>query len=193
MALIVGTGGADEKFGGDNADTIRVLGGADDAFGGQGNDRIEGGAGNDDLSGEEGNDIILGGTGNDRLSGGDGNDRLNGEGGNDTLVGGEGNDALRGGSNNDDYVANPGDGDDTIADFNLIQDKITIAGFNNFQDFTQLAIDQVGNDSVITLSDDQHIRLTGIDVTDLSADQFEFEDAQVQLLIFNPQGIPDFI
>ena len=27
MATIIGTGGADEKFGGDNADTIRVLGG----------------------------------------------------------------------------------------------------------------------------------------------------------------------
>lgn len=194
MALIIGTGGPDTEFGGDNADTIRVLGGNDEAFGGAGNDRIEGGPGNDDLSGEEGNDTLLGGSGVDRLSGGVGNDRLNGESGNDTLVGGEGADALRGGLNSDDFVFNPGDGDDTILDFDLVLDTITVAGFDEFQDFQLLDIEQNGTDAIVNLSADQHIRITNTQVADLSNDQFDFDPAQFQLLIFNPPGgIPDLI
>jgi serralysin len=189
MALIVGTGGPDTEFGGDNDDTIRVLGGDDEAFGGAGDDRIEGDSGNDDLSGEEGNDNILGGSGVDLLSGGVGNDRLNGDSGNDTLVGGEDADALRGGLNNDDFVFNPGDGDDTILDFDLVLDTITLAGFKDFQDFTQLDIEQNGTDAIVTLSDDQHIRITDTDVNDLSNDQFDFDPAQFQALIFNPEAL----
>lgn len=54
--------------------TILGSGFADNLFGGDGNDTVEGGAGRDKLSGQIGDDILNGGTGSDLLIGGDGAD-----------------------------------------------------------------------------------------------------------------------
>ena len=56
--------------------TVVGSGFADNLFGGDGNDTIEGGAGRDRLSGQVGDDIIKGGTGGDWLIGGDGADHF---------------------------------------------------------------------------------------------------------------------
>lgn len=93
------------------------------------NDLITGGDGNDLITGNDGDDTLFGGdgdlgslddlAGSDTLSGGTGNDALFGDAGNDVLQGDAGNDTLTGGDGDDTFVYAPGDGFDTISDFNV--------------------------------------------------------------------------
>ena len=78
---------------------------------------IIGGSKNDSLYGRAGNDSIVGNAGNDKLYGSNGNDTLVGGKGNDTLWGDAGNDKLYGGSGKDVFIYKPGEGTDTIFDY----------------------------------------------------------------------------
>ena len=126
-----GEGGNDTLNGAGGDDTLK--GGADDDWleGGDGNDYLRGGDGNDYLRGGAGNDCLLGGDGNDYLRGSNGNDCLLGGDGNDCLVGGDGNDILTGGSGQDIFQFDAGHGADTIADFEVGQDAISLAHDRN--------------------------------------------------------------
>ena len=75
-ASLVGTPGADELLGDNNANAI---------WGRAGNDKLEGLSGADRLYGEAGDDRLYGGSGNDVLTGGAGADVLDGGGGDDTV------------------------------------------------------------------------------------------------------------
>ena len=99
-------------------DTVSGDGGSDLIYGGAGNDWVYGGSGNDDLYGMSGDDRVYGGSGTDTLNGGAGNDTLEGGANNDQLEGGTGNDSLTGGDGDDVFLYQPGDGIDTITDFN---------------------------------------------------------------------------
>lgn len=100
-------------------DTLYGYATADAMAGGAGNDTLWGYAGNDTLQGDAGADILYGGEGNDTLLGGADNDTLNGEHGDDLLEGGTGNDTLNGGNGSDTYVWQPGDGSDTINNYDI--------------------------------------------------------------------------
>lgn len=68
----------------------------------------------------------------DELYGGNSNDTLNGADGNDTIIAGLGNDTLSGDAGADRFVFNtPTDGNDTITDFSVADDTISLsaAGF----------------------------------------------------------------
>ncbi|SMX47012.1 Bifunctional hemolysin/adenylate cyclase precursor [Maliponia aquimaris] len=65
-----------------------------------------------------GDDTLTGGSGDDVLDGEGGNDNLTGGSGDDTLSGGAGDDTLSGGIGDDVFSYTPGDGHDTITDFN---------------------------------------------------------------------------
>lgn len=70
---------------------------------------------------------INGSSGNDYLTGTEGNDFICGFAGNDTLVGGSGDDTLKGGAGSDTFILNySGGGIDTITDFSVRQDAISI-------------------------------------------------------------------
>ena len=71
------------------------------------------------LASTPGNDVLYASPDGSTLSGGAGNDTLYGSSGNDTLIGGPGNDMLLGGGGDDTYIFNPGDGQDTIYDYNV--------------------------------------------------------------------------
>ena len=120
-----GDDGNDTIHGGTGDDTIIGGLGNDSAFGGDGNDVIDdepgagNGSGTDYFDGGAGNDSIYGGNDNDTLLGGADNDFLVGEDGNDSIIGGTGNDRIFGGTGNDTFVYAPGDGNDTIEDFNF--------------------------------------------------------------------------
>lgn len=153
-----GGGGQDEISGGAGGDAIGGGGGADRLFGGGGNDRIsggggadriEGGGGNDVLNGVAGQDTILGGAGRDTLAGGGGNDSLDGGtgidvlfggAGGDILSGGAGNDTLTGGGGSDVFVFGPGQGRDTVTDFQNGADLVQLTGGLTFADVTETAI-----------------------------------------------------
>lgn len=89
--------------------------------GGGGDDRLIGGAGDENLIGGTGEDLLIGGLGKDDLDGGDGNDRV---------WGGEGDDYLFGGRDLDTFIFTPGDGTDTIGDFNTGFDRINLRQFH---------------------------------------------------------------
>lgn len=95
---------------------------------GKGNDTINVTAANfASMWGYDGNDSITTGAGNDWLGGDKGNDTLKGGDGNDTLIGGLGSDILTGESGNDKFVFDSfSEGGDTITDFNLSGDVISL-------------------------------------------------------------------
>ncbi len=122
IKLTIGTGEVD-----DGNDVLVGGTGDDELFGGTGDDELDGGTGDDLLVGGDGNDnALVGGDGDDELFGGTGDDELYGENGDDLLVGGDGQDMLTGGSGDDTFVFGPGSGDDTITDFDLANDILSL-------------------------------------------------------------------
>jgi Ca2+-binding RTX toxin-like protein len=147
---LLGTAGFDLIFGLGGDDRIYGRGGHDWLFGGTGMDRLFGGDGNDVLSGDGGNDLLYGGDGHDRLYGGTGDDKL---------TGGSGNDQLFGGTGADKFYFDPsnfGEGYDTIRDFAVGTDKISL----NAADIL------AGDPDIITKSGDPAL----LDATDFDAD-----------------------
>lgn len=146
--------------------------------GGSGNDQIQGDAGNDHLIGNAGNDQIQGGDGNDLVFGGAGNDTLDGRNGNDRLNGGAGNDTLIGGNGNDTFVFASGFGSDIIQSFGDVNGNQDIIEFSKdvFADFTAVAaaMQQVGNDVVITDTGGNSLTLQRMTIAGLGADDFHF-------------------
>ncbi|MEO0536703.1 MAG: CARDB domain-containing protein [Cyanobacteria bacterium P01_A01_bin.123] len=118
--LLEGGAGNDLLDGGAGDDIAYGAAGNDDLFGGEGEDYLEGGEGNDTISGDDGADILDGYVGQDDLDGGAGDDILNGGDGNDTLASGTGSDLLTGGGGKDTFIIRPGDGTNTITDFDGI-------------------------------------------------------------------------
>ncbi|MBI9078945.1 MAG: FecR domain-containing protein [Pseudodesulfovibrio sp.] len=125
--LITGTAGDDVLFGDDGDDTIHGEQGADTIFGHEGDDVLDGGQGADVISGGEGNDLIISGQGADVIDGGEGDDLIRGGLGADLINGGQGADTLIGGKGSDTFVfTSPYDGTDTVLDFNIAMDEITL-------------------------------------------------------------------
>ncbi len=130
-------------------------------FGGLGNDTLAGGLGDDRLFGEGGDDILYGNTaavlngtsdgqdmlygggGNDQLFGGSQSDRLFGGDGNDQLDGGADSDLLTGGAGSDTFImrAETGSQNDSIADFNVTEDKLDVSalGISEFDTLKALS------------------------------------------------------
>ncbi len=131
-------------YGGVNADTIKGGGGIDWLFGNDGNDNIYGDAGNDILFGGRGNDFLYGGAGNDILRGGTGSD---------TFVFGAG-----------------GIGNDTIDDFDLVQDQLTIDSSyaSSMAELAALA-SNVNGALVIDFGNGDTITLEGLSTGDLQS------------------------
>ena len=91
---------------------------------------------NDTINGLAGNDHINGGGGNDTLNGGDGDDLLKGRFGDDTLTGGAGKDTLyyQIQEVNGKFVST--DGNDTMLDFTINEDRIQFEEYQTVGDET---------------------------------------------------------
>ena len=85
-----------------------------------------GGSGDDWLFGQGGNDTLKGGQGNDQIRGGAGNDALTGSQGNDTLTGDDSGQFYA-----DHFVLVRNSGADTVTDFQVGLDKVSLVGFGN--------------------------------------------------------------
>ena len=183
--------GIDAIDGGAGNDSLDGGTGNDDLGGDDGNDSVAGGVGNDKLDGGKGADQLLGGFGDDTVAGGEGNDWLDGNQGDDKLDGGRGNDAIAGGSGNDRLIGGRGmdtltggegrdvfvlakDGQkDVISDFSVSDDTIDVSAFSRLSAERVLAMaQQMGDDVVIKLDHDVTVTLQGVEVTDLSVDNF---------------------
>jgi len=170
----------DTLYGDEGDDTLVGSAGIDILRGGVGDDILDGGADNDTLYGDAGNDTLFGGIGIDILRGGDaddilrggaGNDTLYGDAGNDILFGGSGNDMIWGGAGNDQFVLALGQGYDTIRDFTLGQDLLSLGAS---QTFAQLTISQTGLDTSIGVSSTGEVlaKLTGVQASLITASDF---------------------
>ncbi|MBO1347337.1 MAG: putative Ig domain-containing protein [Hormoscilla sp. GUM202] len=84
--------------------------------------------------GDSGEDILKGGKGHDILNGGDGDDMPIGGDGDDMLIGGGGKDILKGGKGADTFVLTPGQGWESIRDFEDGTDSIQLEGGLSFAD-----------------------------------------------------------
>ena len=83
----------------------------------------------ENIIGSEFNDNLTGDDNANSLTGKDGNDTINAAGGNDFIVGGTGADNLTGGAGSDTFVyLNPGEGNDTVTDFEVGSDQIAVIG-----------------------------------------------------------------
>ena len=135
--------------------------------GGNGAQTLTGGGEEDTLTGGNARDILIGAGGNDVLSGNNGADSLNGGAGNDRLTGGNGPDA---------FVFDPGFGQDVIADFTINTDKIEIdnAVFANFAALQASASTNASGNTVISFDASNTIELIGVNVNQLSANDFVF-------------------
>jgi Ca2+-binding RTX toxin-like protein len=132
----------------------------------------------ENLSGSDFGDSLTGDDLSYRLSGADGSDTLNGLGGIDYLVGGNGNDVLTGGAGADVYVFGLGSGQDTITDFwagtgRTDRIQFTDGQFANFGALLASAANVAGN-VVITSGDGSTITLSGVQLSQLTADDFIF-------------------
>ena len=187
-----GTEGNDSVQLTDGDDKYAGLGGDDTIQGMDGDDVLSGGAGDDVLAGREGDDILVGGAGDDRLwgqqgadtlIGGAGDDELIGEStfeltGDDILIGGAGNDTMTGGVGSDTFVFAADHGNDTIKDFNHL-DEIDLTRITSIAGFEDLTITADGTAAVIDLTGHGGgtIRLENTSVSDLDADDFTFYES----------------
>ncbi|WP_422028784.1 DUF4214 domain-containing protein [Roseovarius sp.] len=129
-----------------------------------------GGSGNDviylqDVSGDH---LVFGDDGDDEIRTHDGNDILNGGGGNDSLTGGDGADT---------FVLSPGDGQDTITDFELGLDTIDLSAFDR-SDAEDAVENAAPGSAIITFSDGTVLTIQGDNVTPetLSQNDIVFAD-----------------
>ncbi len=160
--MLVGAGGADRLLGGVGDDVLLGGGGKDWLGGHSGADSLTGNGGRDRLSGGAGPDDLFGGRGRDRLSGGCGADELNGGRGADTLTGGGGADV---------FLFGKGGGADRIMDFiagkDLMDVSLLATGFDDLDLFDV-------TEGVLVVMDNASVLLVGMDVDEVTADQFIF-------------------
>lgn len=178
---ISGDGGDDEISGGKDNDVLLGNSGSDIIYGNSGDDHIEGGTSGDYLSGGSGNDIIYGndsqdtlngGSGNDILLGGNNSDIIVGSAGDDIILGESGNDHLTGGSGADIFVFDDLSNRDDIVDFRS-EDSIHITS-NSINSVEELFgfIKETEEGLKITLNEDTDITLLGLDIDDITTDNF---------------------
>ncbi|MEZ5809370.1 MAG: DUF4214 domain-containing protein [Zhengella sp.] len=124
-------------------------------------------SGIENVTGSTLGDTLAGDEGSNVLRGLDGDDTLNGRGGMDRLEGGAGDDIHTGGDGADTFVVNPGDGTDTITDFEIGVDKLDLSAFDAA--VAASAIENALPGSVIILfPDGSSITLEGLNLGDFS-------------------------
>ncbi len=170
-AVVRGGSGNDTIHGANNPwfrDVLLGDEGDDRIYGWAGNDIIVGGDGDDMLYGGRGVDIVFGGDGDDEIEGGEdldllvgggGDDTIDGESGNDLIDGGGGDDTLTGGSGADLFIFGDGHGNDTITDFDVVQDRIDLSSLSQNVSWSDIS----SNISTVTDPNDSDV-VTGVKI-----------------------------
>jgi hypothetical protein len=160
---IVGTQGADEMLGGTNGDWFDGQGGRDILIGAMGSDTLIGGSGADTLIGGSGNDLLIGGRGinsNKTIAKVKDGDK-------DIMIGGSGRDV---------FAIAKGRERDVIGDFKNGVDQLGLtAGIK----YGQLDFTQKGNNTIVSIGNDQLAILQGVKVNQISRADFTTVHNQV--------------
>jgi Ca2+-binding RTX toxin-like protein len=131
------------------------------------------------LVGGNGDDWLYGNTGDDEIHGGNGADRLKGFSGSDTITGGNGDDEMFGGARSDTFIIDAKDGSDNVYDFvtsGKQHDLVDVSqtGIKDFDELLKSHAVMENGELKITFNDGNYLRLYGLDITDLRADDFVF-------------------
>ncbi len=195
---LTGDSGVNYLRGSFGNDTLMGGGGTDFLQGDSGADVLDGGAGSDwayyvsagtsliinladssQNTGEAIGDIyisienIIGGQFSDTLTGDSDNNYLRGFGGDDILNGGAGDDILRGEAGADTFVfTDTVWGNDSVTDFTNGEDLLDFSALG--LDFGDFSVEQVGNDTVLTLIDGTNQSLTLQNFFSLDLDAADF-------------------
>ena len=134
--------------------------------GSAGRDRITGANrinSGDVIDGADGGDKIVALVGDDVIGGGAGADRIFGNSGDDVITGGLGNDRMTGQFGADSYIHAPGDHNDRITDFSVIEDVLDLSahGFASFAAVMALTNDIAGG-ALIDLDGPDSVLLEGV-------------------------------
>ncbi len=122
------------------------------------------------ISGNRSDNILDGGLGNDLIRGGAGADVVQDAGGNDRMIGG--------GGGGDLFVLAEGFGRDRIQDFDTTEgDRIDVSALSGITDFDDLMaqhLSQRGRNVLLRDGEGNSLTLAGVNVADLSVDDFLF-------------------
>ena len=134
--------------------------------------------------------LVLTGTGWNAMYGNSGANRLTGNDAPNVLDGRGGNDVLTGGGGDDVFVIRQGEGSDTITDFRAgsgSAEAVRLDGYY-FRDFAAVkaAATQQGADTVIALGDGQTLKLLGVQVSALVADDFQLVNIKTTPVVVPP-------
>ncbi len=108
----------------------------------------------------------------------DGDDTIDGGAGDDTIYGEGGDDQLWGGTGNDTFVFNKDSGNDTINDFEIGKDKISIGNHD------AIGVAQSGDDIIITFRDDKGdttgdtVTIKDVTIDDGADNKFSFDEVK---------------
>jgi Ca2+-binding RTX toxin-like protein len=114
-----------------------------------------------------------------------GDDTATGTTADEIITGGTGDDTLTGGTGADHFAFAPGDGNDTITDFNTAEDNINLTMFGADLSYSDLTIAATtdGTGTIITVPGAEGenngitITLEGVTSTDVTESMFEFSNA----------------
>ena len=164
LACLGSPAAAEEVTGTEKGELLRGTEGVDRISGLDGYDELFGFAGDDLLDGGPGDDELFGAEGDDTLSGGPGDDFLDGREGDDTLTGGPGRDVFA-------YYAESHNGHDTIMDFDVAEDRISLS---ERIDRAGVVVREEPPDTVIELPDGLGtitlVNVTGFDPAEMIVD-----------------------
>jgi hypothetical protein len=93
-----------------------------------------------------------------------------------------GDDVLTGSSGNDLFVFSQPIGNDTVHNFDVAADQVDLIGYSGFTSFADVQAhmaDDANGNAVITLGDGQTITLDGVHSSDLTGDNFVFDQTPV--------------
>ena len=117
-------------------------------------------------------DVLDGGTGDDYLYGEAGNDAIAGHAGDDIIRDGAGLDVLTGGEGRDLFVLSDDGVIDTIADFDINQDRIDLSGWSFLRSNSQILFQSTAEGGVISFGAET-LELKTVDGSPLTIDQIQ--------------------
>ncbi|MEV8468626.1 M15 family metallopeptidase, partial [Fluviibacterium sp. DFM31] len=137
---------------------------------------LVGSAGNDLLTGGSAGDVFFGGGDDDVILGAGGADALIGAVGNDWLNGGAGKDFYLGGAGADSFAWSNGFGRDVVKDYTDGLDRLDFSGHSGVNAISDLAINQSGTNTLLSLVAGGPDQITLVDTlaTSITNSDFDF-------------------